>query len=70
MTLKWLDRGLDFNPNSCPPFYLREEVLDQKEDFEKKKFYWMTRLEDVRPQMWQIYIEGVYSQNEGYTFTT
>ena len=53
--------GLDFDPSSCNPFYEHSEAIDswQEEDFADKEFYWFSRLDNVHPSMWQIYIEAV-----------
>ena len=55
----WTDIGLDFDPTSCGYFYEREEVWDQTGDFSDREFFWFSRVEDVRPQMWNIYIEAL-----------
>ena len=71
----WKDTGLDFDPLSCYPFYERAEAQDQTMvDFDKQQFFWFSRIEDVHPNMWQIYIEAVASprpeaSNTGHSFS-
>ena len=58
----WEEAGLDFDPLSCEPFYERMEASEQQDvSFAEKQFFWFSRISDVKPQMWQIYIEAVIS---------
>ena len=60
----WDEDGLSFNPGECDPFYQRSEALEQytTSDFADMEFYWFSRLEDVKPSMWQISIEAVLTE--------
>ena len=50
--LFWEKAGLDFDPVSCDPFYMRSETLDQQVSLSDKSFFWFSRLENVNPSMW------------------
>ena len=54
-----MEDGLDFDPNSCGPFYESEQGLEESGSFAESEFYWFSRVEDVPPEMWQIYIEAI-----------
>ena len=60
----WDEDGLSFDPGECDPFYQRSEALEQynTSDFADMEFYWFSRLEDVKPSMWQISIEAVLTE--------
>ena len=61
---RWAEAGLDFDPLSCDPFYMRSEVQDQTGDFSDMQFFWFSRVEHAWPEMWQIMIEAVVSPHD------
>ena len=67
--LFWEKAGIDFDPTSCDPFYMRAESDDQLSgDFATKQYFWFSRIDNVKPQMWQIMIEAVVSPHDiGFT---